>query len=446
MVLYLLRDLLRRNWATYALMCPIIGVVWIPIALGHFEPRWGITLSLFSAAALGPMTSMTTIGLREIRVLPIRFRDLWTLTWLASTVVPALFVLLTSSAGVGLAVIFGGAARVDVDMGTPGLLSLYSYVFTNAVLVLLPALNYTSRNMQPGATTTALTVSILSLFLVSMGLPYLLAPHLPVSFGEFSRVPVAILAAGVAASFGVLAWRPSAGVGTGVANRSPTESCRSTPRVMDGLTGVSRVLLPYLVLTSALTTVTVAGCVWYLSSSGGGTVAAVIGDNVVPMAYMLIGMASPWMPWARLLKNLPLHARAVNVLLLSTPLMAWAVIAATMLLLEPAVGTAVPAWFTPGAFMWFSGMSAMVNALAFRHQGAFGWVIIPAAATGPIVHGLTRDALGPGSWWLILLAGVAFTAAAWINHLTLTRCGSASRAFRRPTAGLFSAAGPAAPR
>lgn len=444
MVLYLLRDLLRRNWTIYALMGPIIGVAWIPIALGHFEPRWGMTLSLFSAAALGPMTSMTTIGLREIRLLPIRFRDLWTLTWLASTVVPALFVLLTSSAGVGLAVIFGGAARVD--MGTPGLLSLYSYVFTNAVLVLLPALNYTSRNMQPGATTTALSVSILLFFFGSMGLPYLLAPHLPVSWDEFSLAPAVILAAGVAASFGVLAWRPSAGVGTGVANRSPTVSHRSTPRVMDGLTGVSRVLVPYLALTSALTAATLATCAWYASSRGDGNVAALIGEHVVPMAYMLLGMVSPWMPWARLLKNLPMGPRALNVLFLSTPLVAWAIIAATMLLLEPAVGPAVPTWFTSGALMWFSGMTAMVNALAFRHQGAFGWVIIPAAATGPIVRGLTRDALGPGSLWLVLLAVVAFTAAAWINHLTLTRCGSASRAFRRPATGLFSAGGPAAPR
>lgn len=444
MVLYLLRDLLRRNWAIYALMGPTISVAWIPIALGHFEPRWGITLSLFSAAALGPMTSMTTIGLREIRLLPIRFRDLWTLTWLASTVVPALFVLLTSSAGVGLAVVFGGAARVD--MGTPGLLSLYSYVFTNAVLVLLPALNYTSRNMQPGATTTALTVSILFLFLGSIGLPYLLAPYLPLSFDQFSLVPVAILGAGIAASFGVLAWRPSAGVGTGAANRSPTESHRSTPRVMDGLTGVSRVLVPYLVLTSALTAVTVAGCAWYVSFSGEGTVAALLGDSVVPMAYMLIGMASPWMPWARLLKHLPLEVRALNILLLSTPAMTWTVIAGTVLLLEPAVGAAVPAWFTPAAFMWFSGMNAMVNALAFRHQGTFGWVIFPAAVTGPIARGLARDALDPASLWLVLLAVAAVAAAAWINHRTLTRCGSASRAFRRPAAGLFSAGGPAAPR
>jgi hypothetical protein len=443
-VWYLLRDLLWRSRVTYALFGPMMCLVWFAFALNVMEPRWGVTFSLFMAAAVGPMTSISLVGLREIRILPIRFRDLWALTWLASTVVPSLFVFLTASVGVAMAMAFGQSPVIG--LGMPVLLGIYSYVFTNAVLVLLPALNYTSRNMRPGATTTALMCSILFLFLASMAVPYFLAPYLPVSFGQLSGASIAMLATGIAASFGVLAWRPTTGIGTAAVNRGQAARLRTSPRAADSLTGLSRVLVPYWFVASVLTGIAVGGSVWYVSKNGSGDVAAFLGENVSSMAFMLIGMISPWMPWARVLKSLPLRAAAINLLLLSTPLVTWCVVGGTLLLTEPIAGPTVPVWFTPSVLLCFAGASALTNALAFRHQGAVHWVIGPAAVTSPFVRGAAERASASGDLWFVAAGLLVFGLTAWINQRTLTRCGSASRAFRRPTAGMFSANGPVAPR
>jgi hypothetical protein len=441
-VLYLLRDLLWRNRIMYILMTPLLLLFWLAIGQALMDARWGMTLSLFIAAAIGPMTSIATVGLREIRILPIKFRDLWTLTWAASTVVPSLFLLITASMGIGIVRALNGPTA---EFDTAVLIALYGYLLTNAMLVLLPAMNYTSRNMQPGATATALSVSILFVFLASMGLPYVLVPHLPITFEQMSGTSIGLVAAGAAASFGVLAWRPSAGITTRVAHH-PKATQRAHPRAMDGVTGIARILVPYLTVTAAVTAAVVAGYTWYAWSYGGGSLAEFMHEEASGMGYVMIGMASPWAPWARLLKHLPMRTRAINVLLLATPLATWTVIAGTLLVLEPWAGPAIPAWFSPWVLVWFSAGSALINAVAFRHQGSIGWIVGPAAITAPFVRGIGRSWLGAGSPWLLVLAALVFGAAAWTNHRTLTRCGSASRAFRRPTAGMFSANGPIEPR
>jgi hypothetical protein len=91
-------------------------------------------------------------------------------------------------------------------------------------------------------------------------------------------------------------------------------------------------------------------------------------------------------------------------------------------------------------------MSAVVNALAFRNQGVIGWVIGPAAATSPVVGSIANGMMDSSSPWLAVAGLGALGLAAWINQRTLTRCGSASRAFRKQSMAPFGISVPGAPR
>lgn len=446
MLAYLIRDFVWRNRQMYLFMTPTVGVIWIPITLGAGPPHWGITLALFMAVILGPMSAVSTVGLKEIRILPIEFRDLWTLTWVVSTVVSSALVLATAGVGVMAVWMFDG----PVPLGIDGLLltAVYSFIYTNAVLVLLPALNYVTRQMKAGHIRTALTVVITACMVGSMGLPLLLAPLLPLSLAQLSTGWMTLLALGILGSIGVLAWRPSTGIGTGPVSRAltPATRPRSTPWPLDRLAGPPRILVPHVLHASLLTALAVLCCAWWVWKWGGTDIAWIVDEHVSVMAYMLIGTTSPWMPWMRLLKNLPLSVRSLTVLLLLTPVMSWCAVMLTLMLLDPVFGNVIPVWLTPVVLFWFGGMSAFVNSLAIRNRGAMFWVIGPAAGTGVLVRGLPRDILSPDSLWLVLGATLAFAAAAWINHRTLTRCGSSSRAFRKRVLAPFGISGPSAPQ
>jgi hypothetical protein len=441
MVWYLLRDLLRRNRVMYAWMAPVAIVMWVAPTNDGGETRLTLTASMFIAVALGPFMSMATIGIREIRLLPVRFSDLWTLTWVASTVVPSCFVAAAASLAMLTTTL---AEHPAIGIDTVGLMALYNFIYTNLVLMMLPALNYVSKNMRPGATTTAATISITAGVIGAFGLPWFFAPWLPTLMTQVTAPFAALLLTGVAASFGVLMWRPRLGVATGLpAQNRVRPGTPAKRRVMDKVTGIARVLVPYLATAAALTLVAAGGNAWYASTRG---VAAFVDEGMSGMAYMLIGMTSPWMPWARLLKSLPLRAGTINAWLVSTPGLTWLVMAGTLLALEPWLGPTVPAWFTPGVLVCFAGMSAVLNALAFRNQGVIGWIVGPGAATSPFVGSIARYWMDPSSPWFVVAGLAALGLAAWINQRTLTRCGSASRAFRRHLMAPFGISVRGAPR
>jgi hypothetical protein len=147
----------------------------------------------------------------------------------------------------------------------------------------------------------------------------------------------------------------------------------------------------------------------------------------------VVTMMGLWNPWARLLKVLPLSVRQINALLLFTPFATWTIL--WLLGWSVYVFTyGIPR--TPRIEFAFgmAAIGALAHAVLLRFQSSTGtfWII---AFLGGLLPQLVKVGLRDGTVPQIvfaLIGAVALCTAAFVNHHTLTRSTSASRAYRRP--------------
>ena len=99
-------------------------------------------LSLIFAAMLGPMFAIATMGLRELRHLPVTNRDLWRTTWVVATVVPAGVLLATKTISALLVAAFGGSPKVSAEAML--LSAVYDFTWAGAMLPVFPLLVFAS--------------------------------------------------------------------------------------------------------------------------------------------------------------------------------------------------------------------------------------------------------------------------------------------------------------
>jgi len=412
--------------------------------------------SLIAAAMLGPMFAIPTTVLRELRHLPVTNRDLWRTTWVAATVVAAGVLLATKVISALLLAAFGGSLKVSVEAML--LSAVYDFSWAGAVLLLLQLLGYGQpavfgraafRPWLAGLAATGRGVAMLAVF----ALPVLLSGALPTRVREFTSTTTAALIACLAIAFSALAWTPQRVVLAGEraqARRAavfPGAAPKVQRRRADRLTGISRVVTPHLVATLALAVGACLALTSYGVIAGSGPwwfvpPTAEVFDRAdtgyrgltyyVLVPCGVVTMMGIWTPWARLLKVLPVSVGQINALLLVTPFATWAVLWLLGLAAFSLAYGAAPTLRLEFAF-GMAGIGALAHAALLRFQGSTGtvWVM---AAIGGLLPQLLKVGLSDATVAHVVFAVIGATAlgiAAFVNHHTLTRSTSTSRAYRR---------------
>ena len=147
----------------------------------------------------------------------------------------------------------------------------------------------------------------------------------------------------------------------------------------------------------------------------------------------VVTMVGLWTPWARLLKVLPLSVRQINALLLLTPFATWTIL---WLLGWSAYAFAygTPRTLRVEFVFGMAAIGALAHAALLRVQGSAAsfWII---ALIGGLMPQLVKVGLRDGTVAQVVFAvigAIALCTAAFVNHRTLTRSTSSSRAYRRP--------------
>jgi hypothetical protein len=406
-----------------------------------------MALSLISVSAVGPMFAFPTLGLRAIRHLAVNNRDLWRATWILATVVATGGLLASKLISALLVIAFGGNPTASTEATL--LSAVYDFSWAGVMLPVLPSLVYTAHGADArGILATPFAEAGRLVGLVAcFGLPILVSDALPTRVGEFTSVTTGMVIVCLAIAFGTLAWTPQRGLLAGDRSHAHRASRRLQRRRTDRLTGISRVAVPYLLAMVAVPlgaslalasygVMTGSGPGWFLPHAPTVFAPADIGDRgltyfVLPAAVVI--MLPLWNPWARLLKVLPLSVRQINALFLLTPFAVWA---ALWLLGASAY---VFAYGTPRTFrvefaFGMAGLATLAHAVLLRFQGSTALIWIPgflAVLLPQLVKVGLRD--GTAAHVAFALVGpIALGAAAVVNHRTLTRSTSSSRAYLLP--------------
>ena len=453
MVARLVFDATWRNRWLYSMVVVMLLPFWLAFAVSSSNPLPIITsLSLIFAVVLGPMAVIATMGLRELRHLPVTNRDLWRATWVVGTVVAAGVLLVAKTVSALLVASFGGSPAVSA--GTILLSTVYDFTWAGSVLPLFPLLGHAGHAVAHRGTLAALCADAAptAAVLAGFGLPILVGDALPTRIGEFTPATIGVLVAGLAIALGALAWTPERGVLAGEraqARRAvvlPGAATRA--RLIDRLTGISRVAVPYLLTVFALPVGVCLALAAYGVSSGTApwwfvphapTVfdPADTGDRGLTYFVLLpcavVTMLGLWTPWARLLKVLPLSVRQINALLLLTPFAAWMIL---WLLGWAAYAFAYGTPPTSRVDLAFglAGIGALAHAALLRFQGSTAavWVFVSIGGLMPLLLKVgVREGTDPQIVFA-MIGAIALCTAAFVNHHTLTRSTSSSRAYQRP--------------
>lgn len=409
------------------------------------------TLSLILAMVLGPMFVAVTTSLRALRHLPVTNRDLWRTTWILATVVTTGVLLVTKSISLILVTAFGGHPTVSAEAML--LSSVYDFSWAGVMLPLIPFLAYAEHAVDYRGTLPALLaeagrfVGLLACF----ALPVLVSDALPRHVSEFTPVTAGILIVCLAIAFATLVWTPRRGLLAGERAWSRSAAVlagAATPtRFADRLTGIPRVVVPYVLVILALPVgmglalasygvVSGSGPWWFLPQTPTVFDPTYSGDRYltyfVPLPAAVVTMMGLWNPWTRLLKVLPISVRQINALLLFTPFAIWTIL--WLLGSAYALAYEVPRAMRVEFAFGMAAIGALAHAVLLRFQSSTGTFWIPgflSALLPPLLKVGLSDGTG-AQVVLALIGAVALCTAALVNHRTLTRSTSSSRAYRWP--------------
>lgn len=473
MILRLITDAVWRTRLMYLWMFPIVLLLWAIVAYGDAPIAMGLTLSLTLAYAFGPIASITAVGLREVRVLPVTNRELWLTTWATSTLVGPLFLLVVQLlAATGVQAITGSTA---VTAEALLLSTVYAFAYAGTLLSVGPLLGYASNNIEsrrPRWVWIALTVACFLVFIGGFGFPWLVAADLPVAIDQFTAPTAMALAACLLVTGGAWAWTPRRGgivTGNQAARRVGAASTpRRRPRFADRFTGIARIAWSHgsLTVVTSLIVIVAFAAYWALFVSDEGLRAFMQRAALLPfdspfqtdrddfrgmtilVAFMAVAGNGVWNPLARQLKALPLTVREINGLFLATPLATWTLIWIVLIITHRAVTGSFPGTLRLDVLVLAGGTSALGHTLALRFQRGAGvpWIFMPFGIATSILTKSVGSA--PSGWASLALMMTGLTAlglAALVNHRTLTRSTSSANAYqRRQIAPKIS--GPVAPQ
>jgi len=456
MVAGLIVDQLWRNRWLYAFVTATMVPLWLAFESNSSDslPINMTAVSLFFVTVLGPVITVATMSIRELRHLPVRNRDLWLAIWVLATVVSPAVLVVTKLIPALLVAALGGSSAMSAE--TMLLSAVYDFSWAGTMLVVLTMVTYVGPAVaRYGAIAAPITVSGTIIGpLACFGLPVVVSRALPAHVSEFTSATTALLLGCLAFTFGGLAWTPRRGVLAGerprVQRARALRGAETRNRLVDHLTGISRVLVPHLVGTIALTAGIFLVLATYGVFSGSGlwwfvpTTPEIFDPRDVGYRgltyYVLLpgavlSMLSVWAPWARLLKVMPLSVRQINALLLLTPFATWT----TLWFLgfgAYSVAYGIPPTLRVNLVFGMAGFTALAHAALLRLEGGAGafWV---RAFMGGLIPPLVKAGVSdrPGVQIAFAVTGAfALCLALGVNHHTLTQSTSSSRPYRRPQA------------
>ncbi len=455
MVWYISRDFLRRNWLVY-LCCsaPNLGV-WSGVAFGNLPVSFGMLFSFMFGASLGPMMAMTTLVQRELRFLPVSRRDFWLTTCTLGTVAVVTVLLVMKGLAVVLASGFAGATAVPIE--TVLLSAVYELIFAAVLLLTGPVMvnlgQAHAAAQQPGWLPYTQAIGALTVFAGAMAAPWWFVEVLPLSLSQFTPLTMSVLVAGLLVVAATFAWTPKQLGQVGgslhfLVTARPSDRV-PRPRLLDRFTGLSRIVCGQMslamtsfggamVLVVGLTllfeshdslrsAVEGAGLLLFMAQSeAAGTL-----DRGIFFGFLfVVSLQNVWTPLALQLKVLPVTAARINALFIATPFVVWAVVWLLLTMLHVAALRQWPDTLRLDWWLGLGGVSALANVASFRWQGALSTAAVLAGAV--FLRMLAEVPSASLDWFWMTLGLASTVAAVALNHHTLTRSTSSSKAYQRP--------------
>lgn len=438
---HLFVDGIRRNWTTIAIQAGLAATIWIAAGAELFSTGVAIAASMALAQFSGPGLAGRVVAPREVLILPLSKAEIWrTRFWFSIAMV---------AGAVASGKLLGLAASNASSQPAPGL----ETIAVSTVLDVVYASAFTWLFFILPAKSIQLAIWV-AVFLLSPFVPFVLADRLPTAWHELTATSIILISAGGMA--GVLAYfstpmlvtAPSPVAGRPALKTKGRGWLPEFPQVV----GLNRLLMK----------------VW--------STALVIQIGtllVMPMGLWLFnGFAGPWIDWTtsmrefgllpfdpqanrmnvvwvwifasignetimgtiRHLRSLPLTARALTAVLISSSLItwinAWIVLGVCHLMV---LGELPVTWRMP-LFLGYFGCDCLTRSLQLRWNTRFGFVLVLLLVVFPI--GLAARALHFSLDSVLLSLGpVAVLVAAWLSHSALTTNRAAYA--RRPQRGPF---------
>ena len=442
MVARLVADAIRRSGQSYGTIAPILVLGWLAY-LATGESVFGLSmtgLSLIAVAVAGPALAMSTMGGRELRHLPVSNRDLWRATWVIAVPIAAGLFLCTKS----ISWILAGAGTPKVPAETMLLSSVYDFAWAGVMLQMFVAIGIVMNSASARGTAGKYLAVIAAITLPALAflvLPILLGLTLPADLRHFTWPTAVVVGVGLAIAFGGLMWTPSRdSMSRERSVHATTARIRIQPRLRpaDRLTGISRMLVPYVLSIVALTALGALALAIWGAAAGWGVwwfTSPLDSDNSLSFALwvpcMWATLTALWAPWARTMKTLPLSVMQINALMLITPLLSWTIL--WLLVLIARLTPVSPPMLQFQFIIGMGGCGAFAQAGMLRFQGNQNIAFMPGVMT-VILTAMIRTAAtnGSGQFKYVVIGAIALCLAAAWNHHTLTRSTSADVPYQRP--------------
>ena len=422
----LLIDSFRRNPLALLIQAGIGAAIWIAAGAGLFTTGTALAASMALAQLSGPGLAVRMVAPREVLILPMSRTEIWRTRFCFSTAVVVCAV--TTGKLLGL------AASHSWQQPGPGLETIaLSTVFDVVYASAFTWMFFVVPVQRPALMTFGVIVFMLSPFM-----PFVLSDRLPTIWSELTATSIGFIVAGSA--LGLLAFLGTPTVVTApspVAGRAALKArgggwLPEFPRVV----GLNRLLLK----------------VWMMAA------ATQVGTMIVmPLGIWLFnGFAGPWSDWIssardlgflpfdpqanrmnvvwiwifasvgnetimnslRLLRSLPLTARALTVLLLSSSFITWINAWIVLGLVHLAVFGEVPADWRISLLVGYLGGDCLMRSLQLRWNTRFWAVILILALVFPVAL-LGRELDWSLDLVLLILGPAALIFAAWLSHRAL---------------------------
>jgi len=384
----LLVNSLRRNWAFLAGVTAFAALIWLAGGSGLFSVGTVLGASMAMQWA-GPGLALGLVAPREVLILPISQQEIWrTRLWFG---IPAVALAMTGGKllGLGISVALAQPAPGLDTIALSGVLDVsYAAVFSWVFFLM------TSQ-------TTWRTVVGVALFLVSPFAPSAVGDKLPVAWNQLTPLSLALITVSVAA--GLLAYLRTPTLVTAPSQATNRAALQSKSRrwvpEFSHVTGLWRLLLK--VWTTALasligTMVAVPLLMQLVDRSVGDTADGWLDTarHFGLMPFELSGASPNWAVFilvslsagvggesmirlVRHLRTLPMTARGLTAIFMSTSFVAWAtawcVLAGFHLI---ATGGSLQTWRLP-LFVSFFGADCLYRAFQLRWRTS-GWLFLAA--------------------------------------------------------------------
>lgn len=433
---------------------------WALVAVGVADTKVGMAASLIAVFAVGPVTSLSSLMVRETRFLPLTSRNVWVAAWLLSSVAAPVVVVVVQLAGFSIGLAFG-YPQPNVASSV-AFVAACTFAYGGVMLPIGPLMGYTSHaatERRPQWLWGSVATLTFLAYLGGLIGPWAAWSYLPTSFETLGVPAAVVLGLGLVAAVGAFFWTPQryGGMGrpTGTAPVSVAQASGRvrSERVADRFTGLSRLLVPTLVWAFGLTVTGAAGMAWYfvtfepslslyesfagsglLIFSAAGFSPKVIMGTALFAPFFAIGSGPAWDGYTRHLRVLPLSASDTTRLFITSTMLLWAVVWVVLLGIHGLVLGLRPDTLRPELFVYLLGLSALMEAVSRSGKKPgrpFSLAVIPVFVLIGVAEGFTGKLGVEAMFWSHAAIGASsLLIAAALTYRSITRSTSAAGVYQ----------------